>query len=123
MSEIINFNETNLGTVEIAPEVIQLIAGIATSEVAGVVSINGGVVSDLNQLFRRKNIYRGIAVHLNDELKIEMSITVEYGNRIPDLAREVQEKVKNAVESMTGLQVEQILVRVEGVRLPPESTE
>jgi uncharacterized alkaline shock family protein YloU len=107
-----------LGRIEIAPEVLQTISGLAATQVEGVIGLGGGVVSDLNQFFGRKNPRQGIKVEVGEETAIEVSLIVKYGYHIPDVGREVQEKVKSAVESMTGIPVDKVVVRIEGVKLP-----
>ncbi|EGK14331.1 Asp23/Gls24 family envelope stress response protein [Kroppenstedtia eburnea] len=111
---------TELGKVEIAPEVLQIIGGLAALQVNGVAGTSGGVVSDITQFLGRKNPRQGIKVELEDEVRITVSIIVSYGYHIPDVGREVQEQVKHAVESMTGLQVSQVTVRVVEVRFGEE---
>ncbi|WP_243648592.1 Asp23/Gls24 family envelope stress response protein [Hazenella coriacea] len=108
-----------LGRVEIAPEVIQIISGLSATQVDGVISLSGGVVDDLNQLLGRKNFRKGIRVDFGEQQTvIDLAIVVQYGYNIPTVGREVQEKVKTAVETMTGLNVDQIIVRVEGIKFP-----
>jgi uncharacterized alkaline shock family protein YloU len=116
MSEMFHYDAGDLGKVEIAPEVIQTIAGLAATEVEGVLSLTGGVVGDLN-ILGRKNPRKGIRVELGEQLVIELSVIVQYGYHIPDVGRTIQEKVKAAVENMTGLVVDRIIVRVEGVKM------
>ena len=120
MNEVYRYDENQLGKVEIAPEVIQIISGIAASRVEGVVGLSGGVASNLNQLLGRKNVKKGIRVELDDQLVIELAVVVQYGYHIPEVGREIQEQVKSAVESMTGLIVDQVVVRVDGIKFPQE---
>jgi uncharacterized alkaline shock family protein YloU len=107
-----------LGKVEIAPEVLEIIAGMAASKVEGVSGMKGGVVGDINQLLGRKNLRQGIQVALNEQTAIQVSIIVEYGYHIPNVGQEVQEQVKSAIEAMTGIVVDQVIVQVEGIRVP-----
>ncbi|MFC7440962.1 Asp23/Gls24 family envelope stress response protein [Laceyella putida] len=123
MSELYHYDANQLGKVEIAPEVIQLISGIAASRVEGVISLSGGVVGDINQLLGRKNLKKGIRVDLEEQLTIDLAVVVQYGYHIPDVGREIQEQVKSAVESMTGLAVDKVIVRVDGIKMPQEKTE
>lgn len=119
MNELINYDSSELGKIEIAPEVIQIISGLSASQVDGVISLSGGVVEDLNQLLGRKNLRKGIKVDLGEnQMVIELAVIVQYGYHIPDVGREVQEKVKSAIETMTGLVVDKIIVRVEGIKFP-----
>lgn len=113
------YEEKNvLGKVEIAPEVIQTIAGLTATQIEGVVELKGGVVGDLNKLIGRKNVRQGTQVEIAEHTSIEVAIVVEYGYHIIEVAKEVQQKVKAAVESMTGLVVEKVVVRVEGIKVP-----
>jgi uncharacterized alkaline shock family protein YloU len=123
MSDLYQYDANQLGKVEIAPEVIQLISGIAASQVDGVITLSGGVVGDINQLLGRKNLKKGIRVDLEDQLTIDLAVVVQYGFHIPDVGREIQEQVKTAVESMTGLTVDKVIVRVDGIKMPPEKSE
>ncbi|SDW53659.1 Uncharacterized conserved protein YloU, alkaline shock protein (Asp23) family [Marininema mesophilum] len=107
---------TELGKVEIAPEVIQIVAGIAALKVEGVAGTSGGVVGDITQFLGRKNPKQGIKVELTEDASISVSIVVHYGYSIPEIGKQVQESVKSAVESMTGLAVSSISVRVAEVK-------
>lgn len=113
----------SLGKVEIAPEVLQVISGLAATQVKGVIGLSGGVVENFNQLLGRKNLRQGITVNFDETTTIEVSLVVEYGVSIPTVGKEVQESIKSAVETMTGIQVNQVVVRVEGIKVPqPEKT-
>jgi uncharacterized alkaline shock family protein YloU len=116
------YQSTDLGKIEIAPEVIQIIAGLAVVQVDGVAGMSGGVVDDISQFLGRKNPRQGIRVEFEEGLSIEVSILVKFGSYIPDVGKAVQEQVKHAVETMTGLQVEKVNVRVEGVKFPEKPT-
>lgn len=109
---------TEIGKIEIAPEVIQIVSSLAAVQAEGVVGLSGGFVGDISQLLGRKNLKQGVHVELGDQKNsIEISAVVEYGYRIPDVGREIQEKVKSAVESMTGIPIHEVRVRFEAVRL------
>lgn len=123
MSELYHYDANQLGKVEIAPEVIQLISGIAASRVEGVIALSGGMVGDINQLLGRKNLKKGIRVDLEGQLTIDLAVVVQYGCHIPDVGREIQQEVKTAVESMTGLTVDKVIVRIDGIKMPPEKAE
>jgi uncharacterized alkaline shock family protein YloU len=116
------YQSTDLGKVEIAPEVIQIIAGLAVVQVDGVAGMSGGVVDDITQFLGRKNPRQGIRVDFEEGLSIEVSILVKFGSYIPDVGKAVQEQVKNAVETMTGLRVEKVNVRVEAVKFSDKPT-
>ena len=102
---------------KISSDVIAVIAGVAVSEVKGVYGMSGGFAGGISEVLKgKKNLAKGIKVDATDEkAKIDVNIIVEYGARIPDVAFEIQNKVKKSVESMTGLKVEEVNVHVQGV--------
>ena len=114
-------NETNVDDtengIEISNDVIAVIAGVAVSEVQGVASMSGGFAGGITEVLSgKKNMAKGIKVDKTDnKAKIDVNIIVEYGSRIPDVAFEIQNRVKKAVENMTGFQVEEVNVHVQGV--------
>ena len=118
-----NQNEENIGEIveddgiEISGDVIAVIAGVAVSEVQGVSGMAGGFAGGISEVLSgKKNLAKGIKVDKEDEkVKIDVNIIVEYGSRIPDVAFEIQNRVKKSVESMTGLKVEEVNVHVQGV--------
>ena len=100
--------------IQIADDVVAVIAGKSASEVAGVYNMAGGL--GITEVFGKKNLSKGIKVDINEQkVKIDVNIIVEYGTRIPDVAFEIQNRVKKAVESMTGLNVVEVNVHVQGV--------
>lgn len=103
--------------IKIADDVVAVIAGVAVSEVQGVSEMSGGFAGGISEVLSgKKNLAKGIKVEVNDNTtKIDVNIIVEYGSRIPDIAFEIQNKVKKAVENMTGLKVEEVNVHVQGV--------
>ena len=122
--EIEEIDEGNNG-IKIANEVISVIAGIAVSEVQGVASMAGGFAGGITQVLSgKKNYSKGIQVDSDEkEVKIDVNIIVEYGSRIPDVAYEIQKRVKKSVENMTGLKVEEVNVHVQGVKTDKELEE
>ncbi len=109
--------ETQTEGIKISDDVVAVIAGVAVSEVAGVAGMAGGFAGGISEVFSgKKNLAKGIKVDINEtQVKIDVNIIVEYGSRIPDVAFEIQNRVKKAVESMTGLIVEEVNVHVQGV--------
>ena len=105
--------------IKIAEGVVASIAGVAVSEVSGVYGMVGGFVGGISEAFTgKKNITKGIKVELEgQEAKIDVNIIVEFGARIPDVAYEIQNRVKKAVEDMTGLKVAGISVHVQDVKI------
>ncbi len=117
--ELKKLEEVENGTegIKISSDVIAIIAGVAVSEVPGVSGMNGGFAGGISEVLKgKKNLAKGIKVSSeNNSTKIDVNIVVEYGVRIPDVAYEIQNRVKTAVENMTGLKVEEVNVHVQGV--------
>lgn len=109
--------ETENSGVKISNDVVAVIAGVAVSEVAGVASMPSGFAGGISEVLSgKKNRTKGIKVEVEDNTtRIDVNIIVEYGTRIPDVAFEIQNRVKKAVENMTGLSVEEVNVHVQGV--------
>lgn len=103
--------------IQIADDVVAVIAGKAVSDVPGVFGMAGGFAGGISEVFSgKKNLTKGIKVNIEKSAaKIDVNIIVEYGTRIPDVAFEIQNRVKKAVEGMTGLKVEEVNVHVQGV--------
>lgn len=106
--------------IRISEEVVETIAGIAAVDTAGVAQMAGGFAGGLSEVFSgRKNYGKGIKTEIEgNNVIIDVNIIVTYGVRIPDVAFDIQNKVKNAVESMTGLKVDEVNVHVQGVDIP-----
>ena len=120
-NETVEISEANNEEIKIADDVVSVIAGKAVSEISGVAGIAGGI----SEVFSgKKNLSKGIKVDVGEkEVKIDVNIIVEYGARIPDIAFEIQNRVKKAVETMTGLTVTSVNVHVQGVNIPEEKEE
>ena len=103
--------------IEISNDVIAVIAGVAVSEVQGVASMSGGFAGGITEVLSgKKNLAKGIKVEKSENsAKIDVNIIVEYGSRIPDVAFEIQNRVKKSVEDMTGFKVEEVNVHIQGV--------
>ncbi len=115
---------TELGEVRIAEEVVSIIAGLAATDIQGVASMSGGIAGGIAEVLGRRNLSKGIKVEVGtEEAKIDIFIIVEYGARIPDVAWDIQEGVKNTVENMTGLKVSYVNVHVQGVHFPQKEEE
>lgn len=113
--------ESNDG-IKISNDVIAVIAGVAVSEVQGVASMSGGFAGGISEVLSgKKNLSKGIKVDAGEkDVKIDVNIIVEYGSRIPDVAFEIQNRVKKSVENMTGLKVSEVNVHVQGVKTERE---
>ena len=113
--------ETGLGTIRVADEVVSIIAGLATTEVAGVADMSGGIAGGIAEILGRKNFSKGVKVEVGEkEAAVDLYIIVKYGIRIPEVALAAQENVKRAIETMTGLTVVEVNVHVQGVGFPEE---
>ena len=114
-----DIEEVENGTegIKISSYVIAVIAGVAVSEVPGVFGMAGGFAGGITEVLKgKKNLAKGIKVDTTDnKAKIDVNIIVDYGARIQDVAFEIQNRVKTAVENMTGLKVEEVNVHVQGV--------
>lgn len=107
------------GAVRIADDVVAIIAGLAATEVEGVAGMSGGIAGGIAEMLGRKNLSKGVKVEVGEtEAAVDIFLIVEFGARIPDVALKVQENVKKAVETMTGLRVVEINVHVQGVAFP-----
>ncbi|MFW6237813.1 MAG: Asp23/Gls24 family envelope stress response protein [Bacillota bacterium] len=117
---------SEVGTIKIANEVIEIIAKLAASEVDGVAGMSGSVVGGIAEMLKgkNKNLSKGVEVEAGEErASVNLSVIVEYGTSIPDIAWKIQKKVKQAIENMTGLEVEEINVKVQGVQFKDEIIE
>lgn len=116
-------NNSDDGGVKISTEVIASIAGVAATEVEGVVGMSGGI-KGLSDMLGLKNISKGIKVEVGEkDTAIDLFIIVEYGKNISVIAKNVQNNVKTSIENMTGLNVIEVNVSVQGISMPKKSTE
>lgn len=110
------------GQVRIADDVVAVIAGIAATETDGVAGMSGGITEGLARRVGGRNVTRGVSVEVGElEAAIDLRIIVQYGAKIHEVSRELQYNVKQAVESMTGLKVIEVNVKIEGVALDDET--
>jgi uncharacterized alkaline shock family protein YloU len=101
--------------------VVAIIAGMAASEVPGVSGMSGGIAGGISEILGRKNFSKGVKVEINGkEATIDLYIIVDYGSRIPDVAWNAQEKVKKQIEEMTGLNVLEVNIHIQGVNFDKE---
>jgi len=112
---------SELGEIRIANEVVAIIAGLAATEVEGVAGMSGGIAGGIAEMLGRKNLSRGVKVEVGEEqTAVDLFVIVDYGIKVPDVAWQIQESVKQAIESMTGLQVVEVNVHVQGVHFQSE---
>ena len=117
-------NEIEENGIKIADDVVATIAGKAAMEVSGVYSMAGGFAGGISEVFGKKNYTKGIKVDNSEKgLKIDVNIIVEYGARIPDVAYEIQNRVKKSIENMTGLNIEEVNVHIQGVNTEMQNKE
>jgi len=104
------------GSIKIADDVVGVIAGLAATEVEGVAGMSGGVAGGIAELLGRKNLSKGVKVLVGEkETVVDLFLIVNYGVRIPEVAWNVQENVKKAIENMTGLAVVEVNIHVQGI--------
>lgn len=107
--------------VQIAEEVVASIAGMAIKDLKGVVKLAGGFTEEISEAFGKKNLGKGIRVDIKENaVRLEVSIVVQYGVKIPEIAKKIQEKIKNDVENMTGYKINKIIVKVQGIEKKEE---
>lgn len=106
------------GAIKISDEVVSTITGIAASKVKGVVTMGGGLADGIAEFLGKKS-ERGVRVEMGEsEVKLHLAVVLEYGRNIPQVALEVQQQVKKAVEEMTGLRASVVNVSIQGVQVP-----
>lgn len=108
--------DASLGTVQVADEVVAVIAGLAATEVDGVDSVAGNISAEIMSKAGVKNLSRGVKIDIKDRVvSVDVSLVMKYGFNIPETCSKVQEKIKATVENMTGLKVENVNIRITGV--------
>lgn len=113
--------DPNLGEVKIADEVVAIIAALAATEVEEVASMAGNITNDLIARLGMKNLSRGVKVDvLEGIVTVSLALVLKYGYNIMDVSAKIQEKVKAAVENMTGLTVADVNIRIAGVDMGEE---
>lgn len=111
--KVVKIKEDNLGEVHVADEVVAIIAGLAATEVEGVASMAGNITYELVSKLGMKNLSKGVKVEVAEKtVSVEVALNISYGYSIPEVSEKVQEKVKSAIETMTGLSVAIVNVRI-----------
>ena len=106
------------GQVQISNEVVTIIAGLAATEVKGVASMVGNITNELVGKLGVKNLSKGVKIAIeNDTVNVDLALNLDYGFSIPKTCGQVQEKVKTAIESMTGLKVENVNIKIANVTM------
>ena len=107
----------NIGEVRVADEVVAIIAGLAATEVEGVESMAGNITNELVAKLGMKNLSKGVKVTVEDKtVTVDLALNIRFGYEIPKVSKKVQEKVKSAIETMTGLDV----IKIAGVNIEAE---
>lgn len=107
-----------LGEVQIADEVVAIIAGLAATEVEGVASMAGNITNELISRLGMKNLSKGVKVLVTDRnVDVDLALNIEYGYSIMKVSEKVQDKVKAAIENMTGLEVSMVNIRIASVNM------
>lgn len=111
-------SDENIGAVQIADDVVAMIASLATTEVEGVSAMAGNITNELMSKVGMKNLTKGVKVDvLEGSVTVDLAVTMEYGYNIPATCQQVQQKVKAAIENMTGLTCADVNIRIAGVRV------
>ncbi|SFE31105.1 Asp23/Gls24 family envelope stress response protein [Alteribacillus iranensis] len=109
--------KNELGKIEISPEVIEVIAGLAATEVEGVYALRGNFATDVVERLGKKNHGKGVKVEMGEDgVKIEISVTLNYGVSVPEVARSIQTGIQQALQNMTSISIEAINVHVLGIQ-------
>ena len=112
------YEKEKIGEVQIADEVVAIIAGLAATEVEGVDSMAGNITNELVGKLGMKNLSKGVKVDVTEEhVSADLSLNIRYGSNIPSVSEQVQEKVSTAIENMTGLTVLDVNVKIAGVNM------
>ena len=112
------YEKEKIGEVQIADEVVAIIAGLAATEVEGVDSMAGNITNELVGKLGMKNLSKGVKVDVSEEhVSVDLYLNIRYGYNIPSVSEQVQEKVSTAIENMTGLTVLDVNVKIAGVNM------
>lgn len=110
--------DDNSGSVSIADDVVAIIASLAATEVDGVGAMVGNITNELMSKAGMKKLTKGVKVAVaQGKVNADLAITIDYGHNIPETCQNVQKKVKNAIENMTGLEVEVVNIRIAGINM------
>lgn len=112
-------NNQKIGTVKIADDVVAMIAGIASTEIDGVTAMVGNITNELMSKMGIKQLTKGVKVDIyGKEVKVDLAVNMEYGYNVISTGKKVQERVKNSIENMTGLEVRNVNVRIVAIHMP-----
>lgn len=105
-----------VGEVQIADDVVAIIAGLAATEIDGVASMAGNITNELVSILGMKNLAKGVkAVLDDDEVNVDLALNIKFGYNIKDVSTKVQDRVKSSIENMTGLTVNTVNIRIANI--------
>lgn len=111
-------DDGKVGEVQIADDVVAIIAGLAATEVEGVAAMYGNITKELISKLGMKNLSKGVKVVVSEDgVDVDLALNIKYGYNIKDVSTKVQDKVKNAIENMTGLVVESVNIRIANISI------
>ena len=111
----------NIGEVRVADEVVAIIAGLAATEIEGVEAMAGNITNELVSKLGMKNLSKGVKVSVEEKtVTVDLALNIQYGYEIPAVSKKVQERVKSAIETMTGLEVVAVNIKIAGVNIEAE---
>ena len=118
----VKIKEGEMGEVKVSDEVIAIIAGLAATEVEGVSSMAGNITNELVSKLGMKNLSKGVRIEMQDHsVEVYLALNISYGYNIPEVSEKVQERVKSAVENMTGLSIAVVNVKIATVDMASEN--
>ena len=111
----------NIGEVRVADEVVAIIAGLAATEIEGVEAMAGNITNELVSKLGMKNLSKSVKVSVEEKtVTVDLALNIKYGYEIPAVSKKVQERVKSAIETMTGLEVVAVNIKIAGVNIEAE---
>ena len=112
------YEKDKIGEVQIADEVVAIIAGLAATEVEGVASMAGNITNELVGKLGMNTLSKGVKVEVTEEhVSVDLSLYIRFGYNIPEVSEKVQDKVRTAIENMTGLTVLDVNIKIAGVSM------
>ncbi len=116
--------DSDTDSVQISPDVIAVIAGLAAAEIKGIAGMSGGIVGGITEMLGRKDLSKGIKVQMEQEkVKVDLNVVVDMGVQIVEVSNQLRQEVRDSVEKFTGLKVAAINVHVVGINIPKEQQE
>lgn len=112
-----DYDIQSIGNVQIADEVVAVIAGLAATEVEGVNKMYGNITNEIVSKLGMKKLSKGVKISIQDEtVSVDLKLVLDYGVNIAKVSEEVQDRVKSAIETMTGLTVSEVNIRIAGIQ-------